>query len=282
MRNPSRRSLNGRRSPQATSAGADSAKRRRHLGRQFPVPPGGFEPPPLPPEGSALSPELWGPRGATTVAGPAWAPGQRVSRTRRDCRADGRRGAGLPRASRPHRACVSGPCGVARSARRCKRAPNVQPRTRRRARRRSWSPSDGRRGTGPPRASCPHRADFAGPCGLARSVRRCKRAPNVQPRTRRRARHCAWWPSDGRRGADPPRASRPHRACVSGPCKVARSVRRCKRAPSVQPRTGRRTPHRAGAVASARGRRRRRRRRLQRCAHRIDDGLCAAGLGEQR
>lgn len=25
------------------------------------VPPGGFEPPPLPPEGSALSPELWGP-----------------------------------------------------------------------------------------------------------------------------------------------------------------------------------------------------------------------------
>ena len=27
------------------------------------MPPGGFEPPPLPPEGSALSPELWGPRG---------------------------------------------------------------------------------------------------------------------------------------------------------------------------------------------------------------------------
>ena len=31
------------------------------------VPPGRFELPPLPPEGSALSPELWGPKCSSTL-----------------------------------------------------------------------------------------------------------------------------------------------------------------------------------------------------------------------
>lgn len=49
----------------------------------------------------------------------------------------------------------------------------------------------------------------------------------------------------GRRGAGPPWASRPHGASVAIRCEVPRSVRRCKRAPRAQSRTGRWTRHRA-------------------------------------
>ena len=64
------------------------------------VPPGGFEPPPLPPEGSALSPELWGPGVSPTVAGPDRPP-VRVSGLPGVPSPDGRRVPAPPRASRP-------------------------------------------------------------------------------------------------------------------------------------------------------------------------------------
>jgi hypothetical protein len=45
------------------------------------VPPGRFELPPLPPEGSALSPELWGPRCVTRLAASGRTSGQRSGRS---------------------------------------------------------------------------------------------------------------------------------------------------------------------------------------------------------
>ena len=67
----------------------------------------------------------------------------------------------------------------------------------------------------------------------------------------------AYHPPDGRHGASPPRASRPHRAHLFAPCEVPRTVRRYKRAPRVQPRTSARNAHRATRANRAPARERR-------------------------
>ena len=221
------------------------------------MPPGGFEPPPLPPEGSALSPELWGPRGVNNRSrSGGWSWTARVAPWTSG-RAAWRRGAGPPRASRSHRASVASRCEVPCSVQRCEQRTTCATSHRTEASHRARLPPAWRRGAGPPRASRPHRASVAIPCEVPCPVRRCKRAPRAQPRTRRRPRTVR-----GRRRAggavrarhgSPGRTVRPsrYRARFRVPCGVASS------APRAQPRTGRRPRtvrgrRRAGGAVRAR------------------------------
>jgi hypothetical protein len=69
------------------------------------VPPGGFEPPPLPPEGSALSPELWGPRGVNNRSrSGGWSWTARVAPW--TCRRHGREARCGPATGLPSARCV--------------------------------------------------------------------------------------------------------------------------------------------------------------------------------
>ncbi|ROQ17455.1 hypothetical protein EDF41_0488 [Curtobacterium sp. PhB171] len=167
--------------------------------------------------------------------------------------ADGRPGAGPPRASRPraeHGAGFVGWCGGGRVVRVCCAARCVEPGTGCRG----PHGADGRRGAGPSRASRPrvrtraeHGAGFVGWCGGGRVVRVCCAARCVEPGTGWRGPHGA----DGRHGAGPPQASRPRVRAI-----------RARAAPAGTARSGsRRTPRpERGCRWRRRGRRPRRRR----------------------
>ncbi len=114
--------------PDVSDATSGDGRRRRHRARPIErsenvrlrgnvtVPPGGFEPPPLPPEGSALSPELWGLVGEINRSRSREpVPTARVASVSRRP-PDGRRGTGPHRASRPTGGGVSPPGWPTRTA----------------------------------------------------------------------------------------------------------------------------------------------------------------------
>ena len=238
------------------------------------MPPGGFEPPPLPPEGSALSPELWGPRGVNNRSrSGGWSWTARVAPW--TCRRHGREARCGPATDLPSARCerrdpVRG--SAFRAALQARTTHATSHRTADTARCAAAAGREARCGPATAVPSVPgerrdpvrgsafraalqartthgsshqmaerHRASVAIRCEVSCSVRRCKRAPRTQPRTGWWTRHRAWPPPAGRCGAGPPRTSRPHGASVAIPCEVPCSVRRCKRAPRAQPRTRRRT-----------------------------------------
>ncbi|MDQ0538631.1 hypothetical protein QF011_001172 [Curtobacterium flaccumfaciens] len=145
------------------------------------------------------------------------------------------------------RARLPAACGAASAHPAVNAAPGDAPRTVHGTR-----PDAGREARCQPATRLP--AAPAAPCARRRPVRgsplRAALQARTQPSTLHQATHRApcterGRTSDGRPAASPQRASRPHRARAVTPCAVARCVRRCKRAPSRQRCTTRRTAHRA-------------------------------------
>ncbi len=159
---------------------------------------------------------------------------------------------GSHRASRPHRADLAIPCPVPRTVQRSRHPPRDQPRVTRRTPHRAQppAPTAGREARGRLAPRLP-----SAPCGPRDPVPGSAHRAAQQTRTTRPTPHhptnpapCSAPGADRRTGGPWPgshRACRPHRADHAIPCPVPRTVQRSRHPPRGQPRTTRRTPHRA-------------------------------------